>query len=212
LRSSILAQIRSVVVASTAITLVLLFFSPQPQARAQEIPSGVTYIRAPDAVNAAAKTKLEKAFADGARFPSELLEGHIVICGPMLWKALKPNADKTMRDALLIVGNIPTSQGVIVSEGRGFRNKQQLLSFWKALMTNYPALQHGKVRQASATEIRYYWKTTAFDIDEPFFAVEAGSQTFVIHLGVKLPMYTFDLVGSLMDLRGTEPEGFPHPN
>ncbi len=173
----------------------------------QDIPPGIKYKPAPDSVNAAAKLKLERALANGAAFPEELLGENGILCGPTLWKFLKPSADKTLLQALKLLDNIPLSDGVIVVEGRGMRNEQEKRSFWKALMAKYPSLQTAKVRKATSREISYFWATTAFDIDEPFFAIDAGSQTFVMHMGRETDIYTFDLVGNLRDLRGIAPKG-----
>jgi hypothetical protein len=168
----------------------------------QDIPPGVKYKPAPDPVNAAAKLKLEGALANGAAFPGELFGENLIWCGPTLWKSLKPSADKTLLEAQKLLDNIPLSDGVISVEGRGMRNEQEQRSFWKALMAKYPSLQTGRVRKATPREIRYFWATTVFDIDEPFFAIDAGSQTFVVHMGREHDIYTFDLVGDLRDLRG----------
>ena len=174
----------------------------------QEIPPGVKYKTAPDAVNAAAKLKLEKALANGNEFPGDLLNKNVVICGPMLWKVLKPSADRTLLEATLVLMNLPWRGEIIVTEGRSLHRGEQLQSFWKALMTHYPGLQTGHVRKPTTGEIGYFWATSFFDLDEPFFAIDAGSQTFVVHIGRESPgLYTFDLVGDVRDLRGTAPEG-----
>ncbi len=98
--------------------------------------------------------------------------------------------------------------GTIVIEGRGMRNEEEQRSFWKALLAKYPSLQTGKVRKATTREISYFWATTVFDIDEPFFAIDAGPQTFVVHMGQEHGIYTFDLVGDLRDLRSSAPANF----
>jgi hypothetical protein len=165
----------------------------------QDIPPGVKYKPAPDPVNAAAKLKLEGALANGAAYPEELFGENLIWCGPTLWKSLKPSADKKLLQAQIVRGSLPMPDGVIVTEGRGMRNEQEKRSFWKALMAKFPSLQTGKVRKPTSREISYFWATTVFDIDEPFFAIDAGSQTFVVHMGRKHDIYTFDLVGDLRE-------------
>jgi hypothetical protein len=184
------------------------WWAKAPPRISQEIPPGVKYKPAPNAVNVAAKVKLEKALANGAVFPGDLPDKHAVMCGPMLWKFLKPSADKRLLQATFIIMNVRTREGLIVTEGRRLLGEEELQSFWKTLMTNFPALQTGNVRKPTTREISYFWATSFLDIDEPFFAIDAGSQTFVAHIGQEeTGLYTFDLVGDLRDLKGTAPEG-----
>lgn len=171
----------------------------------QGIPPGVTYKPAPDSVNVVAKMKLEGALANGAPFPAELFGENLIWCGPTLWKSLKPSADKTLLQAQLLTGRLPVPGGTIVTEGRGMRNEEEKRSFWKALMERYPSLKTSKVRKATTREISYFWATTVFNIDEPFFAIDAGPATFVVHMGREHDIYTFDLVGDLLDLRSAAP-------
>ena len=63
-------------------------------AKAQEIPPDVNYKRATDEINAAAKATLKSALASQAA-PNDFLGG-VLICGPMLWKAMKPAADQVV--------------------------------------------------------------------------------------------------------------------
>ena len=185
--------------------ILALMFPFVAAGKAQEIPPGVKYKPAPDPINAAAKMKLEGALANGAAFPGELFGENLIWCGPTLWKFLKPSADETLLKAQILTANLPMPDGVIVTEGRGMRNEQEKRSFWKVLLAKYPLLQTGKVRKPTTREISYFWATTAFDIDEPFFAIDAGPQTFIVHMGREHDIYTFDLVGDLRDLRSAAP-------
>jgi hypothetical protein len=102
----------------------------------QEMPPGVKYKPAPDPVNAAAETKLERALAIGAAFPEELFGENLIWCGPTLWKFLKASADKTLLEAQVLTVNRPMPDGTIVTEGRGTRNEEEKRTFWKALLAS----------------------------------------------------------------------------
>jgi len=162
-----------------------------------QVPAGVNYKPASDAVNAAAKANLEKALAGAPDFPRDLLKD-IFTCGPTLWKALKPTADKRLLESKEIVIFVEHSK----VEGRGMITPEQRMSFWNALLKAYPALKTGKVRKASEKEIRYYWATIPFDIEEPFFAIEAGPDVFIAHFGELAPaLFWIDRVDDLSKLK-----------
>jgi hypothetical protein len=76
------------------------------------------------------------------------------------------------------------------------------MSFWSALLKAYPALKSAKVRKANAKEIRYYWATIPFEIEEPFFAIDTGSEVFVAHFGSLSPsLFWIDRVDDLSKLK-----------
>ena len=166
------------------------------------MPKGVTYKRAPDSVNASVKAALEKALASDS-FPAELLKD-IFTCGPMLWKSLKPSADPVLLESKVVVGFVSTPEPAQV-EARGLITEQQRQSFWAALLKAYPKLKSAKVRTATANEILYYWATIPFDIDEPFFAIDTGTEVFVVHFGSQAPaLFWIDLVGDLSRLKNSK--------
>jgi hypothetical protein len=75
-------------------------------AAGQDVPKGVNYKTAPESVNASAKSALETALASDS-LPPEFF-GDVTVCGPMLWKALKPSADKVMLESKPVVAMITT--------------------------------------------------------------------------------------------------------
>ena len=185
--------------------LVLLFTTATV---AQDIPAGVRYKVASDPVNAAAKKDLENAIASDS-LPNELLN-ELFVCGPVLWNALKPSADKILLDAKPIFIVIPWGDKAIQTEGRSILKLEERQSFWRALRTAYPSLKTAKVRKAHADEISHYWAEIPFDIEEPFFVVETASERFVVHLpnrNGKTPLFWIDLVGDFRTLNAS-----PKPN
>jgi hypothetical protein len=167
----------------------------------QEIPNGVRYKKAPDAVNNAAKSNLETALASDS-LPINFF-GDVTVVGPMLWKSLKPSADqlllKTMPVTLIVPG--PPS---FSAEGKRIRTDDERKAFWTLFRTKYPNLRDGKVRKGNAQEISYYWATIPFDIEEPFWVIESGSDRFVAHFRVtdgQARLFWIDRVGDLQTLK-----------
>jgi hypothetical protein len=147
---------------------------------AQEIPSGVRYKPAADAANASAKLLLEGALNDAGKIPLDLL-GEAVTCGPMLWKDLKPSGGEVLNQSKPVDVFLQVPQ-VIRTEARAMMTADQRRAFWSSLLAKYPNLKGATVRKASSAEISYYWATIPFDIEEPFFAIEAGSDRFIVNL------------------------------
>jgi hypothetical protein len=184
--------------AATRLLALLLIATP---ALAQEIPKGVRYKPASESVNAAAKAALEKAL-DTDELPKEFF-GEVVVCGPLLWKSLKPSADKVLLDSKPIIVIIPGPQQ-IQTEAKSILKLEERQAFWQALWTRYPTLKSGKLRKAHADEISYYWAMIPFDIEEPFFVVETNSERFIVNLQNKngnITLFWIDMVGDLQSLK-----------
>lgn len=160
-----------------AIAAFLLLSSP---AFGQEIPKGVRYKRASEELNALARSKLESALASD-KMPSEFF-GSVTVIGPMLWKALRPSADKTLLDAKQVVLMVP-GPGTM-AEGKRILTEEERAAFWKLFHQQYGKSKDVKVRTANAEEISFYWATIPFDIDEPFLVIEAGRDRFVVDFTV----------------------------
>ncbi|MGA2435028.1 MAG: tetratricopeptide repeat protein, partial [Bryobacteraceae bacterium] len=173
-------------------------FAQATATEAAQIPAGVNYKAAPDAVNASAKKALALALSPGSEVSKDFFDTS-VICGPTLWRALKPSADKVLLESKLVVGVANSVQ----TELRGLITDEQRQSFWLALLKKYPALKTANIRKANAEEIRYYWATIFFDIEEPFFTIDTGSERFVAHFQMhngKPALFWIDLVGDINKL------------
>lgn len=169
---------------------------------AQQIPKGVTYKPAPDAVNSEAKAELEKALKS-PQAVSKTLIGPAFCCGPMLWNAFSAQADQILQDAKPVVVMIPAEKPLI-AQARAIRTEQEQASFWKILWATYPELKDGFVRKAKADEISYYWATIPFDIEEPFFVVETAKNQFVVHFQIEngnSRLFWIDVVGDFRNLK-----------
>ena len=89
----------------------------------------------------------------------------------------------------------------IQAEGRGFRTQEQRERFWKLVLDKYPDLRKGVVRPALANEIKFYWTTIPFDIEEPFFAIETPTHIFIANLQFKKNSTTLFWLDRVDDLR-----------
>ncbi len=182
--------------------LVATFLLSYSFAYGQEIPKGVNYKRAPESVNALAKSNLELALASSDALPSDLF-GEVVVVGPLLWKAIKPSANQVLLDAkpVIIMVQVPAA---VAAEGKRILTDDERKAFWKLFRTTYSKLKEGKVRKGSAEEISYYWATIPFDIEEPFWVLVAGEERFIAHFqvkGEKPRLFWIDLVGDLKSLK-----------
>jgi hypothetical protein len=167
-----------------------------------EIPAGVKYKLASDDVNTAARALLEKALAGDKSALKQFLSD-AVTCGPMLWQALNPGAAPVLLNAKPVT-MVVTTPVAVAKEGRALVSDEARQTFWLALTGKYPALASAKVRKATANEISYYWATIPFDIEEPFFAIETGSEIFIAqitHDKSKTSLFWIDLVGDLRTLK-----------
>jgi hypothetical protein len=189
-----------VLVIRLLITAFLLVSAILLPAAAQQVPAGVTYKLAPEPMNAAAKANLEKALAGAPAFPKELLKDTFT-CGPMLWKDLKPTADKILLESKEVIGFVETPAPTKV-DLRAMITPEQRVSFWNALLKSYPEIKSAKVRKANEKEILYYWATIPFDIEEPFFVIDAGANVFVAHFASLAPaLFWIDRVDDLGKLK-----------
>jgi TPR repeat protein len=166
------------------------------------VPPGVNYKFASAEVNAAAAGLLQRVLKGDEAAWKQLFSDNPQTCGPMLWQAIRPGADSALLNAkpltLVVPGDV-----AIATEGRALLTDEDRRSFWTALKKKYPALAAAVVRKASAKEINYYWATIPFDIDEPFFAIDIGSDVLIANLkheDGKITLFWLDVVGDFRTL------------
>lgn len=168
----------------------------------QEIPSGVRYKTAPDELNNLSKELIQIALSSKAEMPSEFF-GDVFVAGPTLWKALKPQADPILIGARSLVLIIP-GKSSFAAEAKAIRTDDEKKAFWKQFKSHYSDLANASIRKARAEEISYYWATIPFDIEEPFWVIERGSDRFIADFeskGGKARLFWIDLVSDLEKLR-----------
>jgi hypothetical protein len=190
-----LAQLLSIALAAMVLTCV------GAMAQEVQVPEGVNYKTAPEPVNTAARSALTSALASD-QFPEEMF-GDVTVCGPMLWKALKPAADQVLLSAKPVIAMI-TDPEAIHAEGKRLLTADERRSFWSLWRSKYPGLKTATIRKARADELSFYWATIPFDIEEPLFVVDTNGQRFIVHLAnkqQKITLFWIDLVGDLRTLK-----------
>lgn len=179
----------------------MLFSCIVVTAQEVQVPEGVNYKTAPEPVNTAARSALASALASD-QFPEEMF-GEVTVCGPMLWKALKPTADKVLLSAKPVIAMI-TDPEAIHAEGKRLLTADERRSFWSLWRSKYPGLKTANIRKARPDELSFYWATIPFDIEEPLFVVDTNAQRFIVHLAnkqQKITLFWIDLVGDLRTLK-----------
>ncbi|MFZ1086839.1 MAG: tetratricopeptide repeat protein [Terracidiphilus sp.] len=151
-------------------------YSQTPSESAAQVPAGVHYKTASDAINSSAKDRLTLALTKNAEVPADFFDS-AVTCGPGLWKVLQPFADKDLLNSTKITVVVNSVQ----VEARGLITEDQQRSFWKLLLTHYPSLSTATIRKARAEEIRYYWATIPFDIEEPLFILDDSKVAILVN-------------------------------
>ena len=161
----------------------------------QDIPKGVVYKKAPDSVNALAKKKLTDFFeGDPATVDFAPMGSKAIICMPGLWNniqvSLKDKVPAYMIKAPKANFMLPTPEGVHSYEGRILRTDETQEFLWICLLA---MARHGKptIRKANTDEIKYYWATISYDIEEPVFVADFGNHHELL----------FDFDGSKTDPR-----------
>jgi hypothetical protein len=125
----------------------------------------------------------------------------------MLWKDLKPSAGATLQQSKPIDLFLQVPE-VIRAEARAMLNAEQRQAFWLALVAKHPNLTGANVRRANSGEIRYYWATIPFDIEEPFFAIDAGPDRFIANFSIENGnpvLFWIDRIGDLKTLGSALP-------
>ena len=184
---------------TVAVAIQLLSLYP---VAAQDVPKGVNYKTAPEAVNALAKSNLERALASPDKLQADSF-GDVTVCGAMLWKSLKASADRILLDSKPVIMMVQVPEP-IQAEGKRILTTAERESFWRMFVAKYAKVKGATVRKGKAEEISYYWATIPFDIEEPFYVIDTGSERFVAHFKVKdgTPrLFWIDLVGDLRTLK-----------
>jgi hypothetical protein len=164
-------------------------------------PANATwYRRAPDEINQKAKLKLERALSiKAADINVDDLFSGAVVCGPILWEALKGQAGKELQESLAL-DFVTTIPGQATKEGRSFSKLEQKQSFWNAFIEKIKGNNSAVIRRASKVEVDYYWSTISFDIEEPLYVVDLGNRKVLFNFAVKNSepkIFWMDIVGDM---------------
>lgn len=142
----------------------------------QQIPTGVHYKKAPDAVNKLALAKLQKFYSSTMDNPADDgLGDQALICGPMLWGQLKNGAPNDLQNATkakFIFPGISTGNAL---EGRVLKSQYSQSAIWLAMLLLKDKWKvEPTIREANPDEIKYYWAIISYDIEEPLYIADYG--------------------------------------
>jgi len=147
-----------------------------------EVPKGIAYNPAADAINAPIQRLLAKSF-DGsdAGFGADLY-GDAVVVGPTLWNEIDnfstiKNANVTA--AVFMIGHQGSARFGL--RGAIFKDEEVNTALRPALLLLAKASQPFAVRKLAPAEMKHIWTINVFkSIDEPVFALESPSRTFIL--------------------------------
>jgi len=168
----------------------------------QDIPPGVRYKKAPDEVNDRARERTQAALSNKTDSPDDFF-GDVFVVGPTLWKELRSQSVRVLTEAKSVALIVP-GKSPITAEGKAIRTTDEKKEFWKQFTKRFQDLSRADIRKARSEEISYFWATIPFDIEEPFYVIEAGSNRFITNFQSKDGnplLFWIDLVGDLEKLR-----------
>ena len=173
------------------------------------VPEGVHYQRASDEVNNQARALLERYCAN--KVPAdELMKTFgktILVCAPGLWAVVKDKAAQADIKSDIITHGTAVEKDqdgktkMVQRTGASFRREGQAVNFLTFFANSFlKNCNKITIRQATAGELRYFWATIPFDIDEPLFVIDADGKRYIINFWMKdgkIAMLWFDIVGDL---------------
>jgi len=135
------------------------------------IPSGVVYGYADNATNEKAKRLIIKSLAQ--RHTYDLLQDNLIV-GPSLWKRFQhlESLKSIPKDVIFHIDNLQL-------DGKMCQEINDSKKVWdevkKELSKEY------QVRKANEDELKYYWSTISFDIEEPLFIIVTDSHRYILN-------------------------------
>jgi len=160
--------------------LMLVMLAPS-RFLSDEIPPGVTYIKASDEINAKALEKLEQVFSQTTIVMDDLL-GAPVTCGPFLWARIKDMGPLANLKVLKADIMIPLPDGSYQKlEGAVLRTEEEKSAFCRTMEEYLGPGDRYKIRRPNAEELRIYWAMIPFDIEEPIFVAESDDHNLLMH-------------------------------
>ncbi|WP_278352440.1 hypothetical protein [Chryseobacterium gleum] len=170
----------------TKILLFLLFLINTAKAQNTEqitIPNGVVYHYANEIINKKAKRILTESLTNTA---NDDLLGKNLIIGPTLWKRFKSiETLKSIPDSLIFHIDDVEIEGKMAKKLDD--SKKIWNEFKKEVSGNY------QIRKANEDELKYYWSTISFDIQEPLFIIQTENHYYIVNfLKEELKLFWLD--------------------
>jgi hypothetical protein len=155
-------------------TLLLLFIVNFTFAQNGEkiiIPKGIAYSYVENNINEKAKQLIIKSLSQNNNY--ELLQDNLMV-GPSLWKNLQniENLKSIPKNVIFHIDDIQVN-------GKMCQDIDDSKKVWnevkKEVSENY------QIRKANVDELKYYWSTISFDIEEPLFILETENHNYILN-------------------------------
>ena len=135
------------------------------------IPKDIVYNYVEDNINKKAKQLIINSLTQNNNY--ELLQDNLMI-GPSLWKRFQ-NIESLKSIPKNVVFHIDDMQ----VDGKMCQEITVSKKVWdevkKEISSDY------QIRKANEDELKYYWSTISFDIEEPLFIIETGNHNYILN-------------------------------
>ncbi|MBP5328537.1 MAG: hypothetical protein J6Y75_01400 [Spirochaetaceae bacterium] len=142
----------------------------------QEIPEGITYIKASDEANEKAVKHLTEIFYSD----SDITLPKAIACGPFFWQELVANEIFTEDIGIPMELMIPNDNKIEKLTGRIIRwedNTKILQTVLRSIFQNSGTFI---IRKLTPLEMQAYWMMIAYDIEEPIYTIESPGFNLVV--------------------------------
>jgi|GEM_PF-1020859 hypothetical protein len=148
------------------------------------VPEGVVYKTCADSDNLKAEKILRKELSDSCSFS---MYNQLLFVGPKLWLRYKDVPGVGDIPAGNLTCKVPVfnekgkKKGTQDLTGKLIQSQEDFNVFWKQVLKDFKGADI-TVRKLRGDEMAYYWAIIFFDIEEPVFALECASYTFLFDM------------------------------
>lgn len=160
---------------STLFFLLIIHFAFAQTTEKIAIPNGVAYNYVDDKTNEKAKKSIRESLSQKDNF--KLLDD-ILMIGPTLWKRFQ-NIE-TLKE---IPGNVVFHIDDLQVNGKMSQKFEDSKKLWNEIKKEITGDYN--IRKANEDELKYYWSTISFDIEEPLFIIETEQHTYIFNFSKK---------------------------
>jgi hypothetical protein len=156
------------------ILCLMINFAFSQNSEKNKIPQGVVYNYCSDDLNNEAIKNIKSSLEQKDNF--SIIQANLTV-GNQLWSRFRNietlKATKTGKNVIFRIDKIEV-------EGKMYQNTEDSKLVWdqlrKEITGNYV------IRKANEVELKYYWSTIAFDIEEPLFILETQKHNYILNL------------------------------
>jgi len=135
------------------------------------IPKGVVYNYAEDKINDKAKQLIIDGLTQNNNY--DLLQDNLII-GPSIWKRFQ-----YLEDFKSIPKNVVFHIDEIQVDGKMCQEIRYSKKVWEEVKKEIS--KDYQIRKATEDELKYYWSTISFDIEEPLFVIQTENHNYILN-------------------------------